>query len=173
MSLARCSSSDDRASRSLSLSCKQVKLKCVYFCPSLVTYSFTIFCRYLGSSNQLSCEIKRNIAWYLADEAVAKLAKISGNFARLSRITVLLFYTLITKHSFIIAKLKTIFILPFVTTTHEITEITGYVLTPDDECSVYYAWPYLGSVTMCWIIKCNVRDNVTWFERLDNPITAE
>ena len=55
-------------------------------------------------------------------------------------ITVLLFNTLIPKDSFIAEKLKTIFIVPFLSPTHKITYITGYLLTADDEC--------LGSVTL-------------------------
>ena len=51
---------------------------------------------------------------------------------------VLLFNTLLTKHSFIAEKLATIFILPFFSPTHEITYIAGYLLTTDDEYSVHH-----------------------------------
>ena len=78
-------------------------------------------------------------------------AKIRGHSARLSRIIiiVLLFNTLITKHSFL-AELEMIFILPFFSPTHKIMYFTGYMylLTMDDVYAVHHDH-YLGSVTMC------------------------
>ena len=50
----------------------------------------------------------------------------------LCRIVVLLFNTLITKHCFIAEKLETIFIWPFLSPSHEITQIAGYLLTTDN-----------------------------------------
>ena len=63
----------------------------------------------------------------------AELAKIRGYSGRLSRIIFLLFNTLITKHSFIAEKLERIFILPFFSPIHEITDIAGYLLCMDDD----------------------------------------
>ena len=51
---------------------------------------------------------------------------------------------LITEHSFMAETLEMIFdILPFFSPTHEITYITGYRLTTDDEYSVHlgHIWP--------------------------------
>ena len=75
----------------------------------------------------------------------AALAKIRRYSARLSKIILLLFNTLITKHSFIAEKLETIFILPFFSPTHEMTYITGYLLTTDEEYSVHldHIWAVL------------------------------
>ena len=64
------------------------------------------------------------------------MAKIRGYSARLSKIIVLLFNTLITKHTFIAEKLEAIFVLPFFSPTREITYIAGYLLTTDDEYSL-------------------------------------
>ena len=62
----------------------------------------------------------------------AEVAKIRG------KIIVLLFNTLITKHSFIVEKLETISIFSFFSPTLEITYIAGYLLTMDDEYSVHH-----------------------------------
>ena len=66
------------------------------------------------------------------------MAEIRGYCARLSRIIVLLFNTWITKRIFIAEELETIFILPFFSPTHKIPYIAGYLLTTDDEYSVYH-----------------------------------
>ena len=70
---------------------------------------------------------------------------------------VLLFNTLITKHSFLAEKkLETIFILPFFSPTHEISYIAGYLLTTDDEYSMHHD---LGSLSMCW---CTFTNRKAW-----------
>ena len=78
----------------------------------------------------------------------AKLVKIRGYSVRLSGMIVLIFNTLITKHSFIAGKLETIFILPFFSTTHKILYIAGHLLSTDDKYSVHHdhIWAVL---TMC------------------------
>ena len=68
----------------------------------------------------------------------AEMAKIRGYSVRSSRIIVLLFNTLITKHSFTEEKQETISILSFFSPTHKITYIAGYLLTADDENSVHH-----------------------------------
>ena len=100
--------------------------------------------------NLLSCQIARDITRYLADEAIkSELGKIRGYFTRLSRIIiiVLLLNKLMIKHSFIVEKLKTIFILSFFSLTHKVMYIIGYLLTTDKKYTVHH--DHIWTVLQC------------------------
>ena len=90
---------------------------------------------------------------------MAELAEIRGYSARLSRITiVLLFNTLITKHSFIPEKLEMSFIFSFFCPTHDINmHIAGYLLTTDNKYSVHH--DNIWAVLKCAVMNNNNDDN--------------
>ena len=82
----------------------------------------------------------RGISLYILSQRTSRLSWLkSGKYsATLSGIIVSLFKSLLKNHSFIAEKLEAIFILRFLSPTHEITYIGGYLLTTDDEYSVHH-----------------------------------